>query len=129
MPTEKRKSLWMGFNQWLEELKSTLGYGPLRIWVIGSFVTQKREPGDIDVVIFMPFEKRLALDIRLQKHINPVSKDINSVDAFVVEEFPKDHPSYPIYLSDQAEWADDFGTDRRSRLSVKPKKGFLEINC
>lgn len=47
---EHRRELWSRFERFLRRLRSTgLDY---ELWVNGSFLTQKREPADIDVVVF-----------------------------------------------------------------------------
>ncbi|WP_434777608.1 DUF6932 family protein [Neisseria sp. Ec49-e6-T10] len=74
----KREILFKQFCQLFSKLKE-LGI-PLKIWIDGSFCTEKEEPNDIDIVIeiaeeiinSLPLDKQKQLDILLNNKINKV---------------------------------------------------------
>ena len=53
--TSHRKALFQNYLSFVEGLKKTFGSNFYQ-WVVGSFVTQKPLPGDVDVVTFLPFD-------------------------------------------------------------------------
>lgn len=60
-PFTKSKTRWRVFEAffiYLTELKAVLNV-PMEIWVNGSFTTQKRDPSDIDFVIFV--DRQIAM--------------------------------------------------------------------
>ena len=44
------------------------------------------------------------------------------IDAYLVKEYPIDHPKYPAFKSEQELWLDRYGYDRNGH-----PKGFIKI--
>jgi len=68
----KRAELCKKFKEWLSEVKS-IG-APLTIWVDGSFVTQKSEPEDIDVVCIMESSHLRNLSLEYKNRLSELFK-------------------------------------------------------
>ena len=52
---EHRKGLFDNYLSFLDVLKHTLKT-PYYQWITGSFITAKKQPGDIDLVTFVDYE-------------------------------------------------------------------------
>jgi hypothetical protein len=94
-------------------------------WVDGSFVESKDNPNDVDVVFFVS-----ALDWN-----NLPTDDINflddlfefecfsyKTDAYLVFEFPNNHPQYQAYQNWRLYWTSWFSHTRSGVI-----KGFIEL--
>lgn len=114
---ERRKFLLSQLLHFLHELKNILTDDTV-FWVDGSFVTQKMEPKDIDVVIFVNFQYFKAKESQL----TALKESQEFVDLYYVKVFPKDHPNYQLTQFDKLDWLHFFTTDRKNK-----KKGFIEL--
>jgi hypothetical protein len=126
--TNKRIELFSNYINYSNSLKELCNDVNLIQWIDGSFVTQKAEPKDVDLVTFIDFEIDKELGDKLINYKYPASKNLFRVDAYLVRLYPKGHKYYSIYESDRAYWMDHFNKTRRNRIGNKLPKGFLEIN-
>lgn len=95
-------------------------------WLDGSFVTQKIDPNDIDVVNFVHYSEltndKVNLLRRFLTHIgNP--KEEYMVDGFLVPVYDSADPRYAFTQDRYNYWRTFLGKDRES----KPK-GLLHLN-
>lgn len=91
---------------------------PAEIWVDGSFLTQKPEPNDVDIVVFFPAEildsgPRSQRDIL--KWIGSNLKEELLVDSYVSEVFPISNSRFRQTEWNLRYWKNQFGRDRRQR--------------
>lgn len=94
----------------------TKGQIPTEVWVDGSFVTQKVDPEDVDVVLCMQGE---AYNNGTQEQRNAVDV-VRKVDlksplhchSFVFFEYPESHPLYWKGQWERAYWIKQFGFSR-----------------
>ena len=85
------------------------------LWVDGSFLTEKINPGDVDVVLRIQSsvyddgtsEQRMMVD-----WIRGNLKEYNLCDSYVFHEFPKDDPDYSLGKRDRDYWSKWFGHSR-----------------
>ncbi len=113
---EKRIQLIERFNYLIEKVEQ-IGI-PFEIWINGSFVTNKEEPNDIDIVFFfdpvkansLPDDKKILLE---EVANNPFSKYRYNCDVYFI---PNDNQVLRSY------WRGWFGYTR----SETPK-GFARI--
>ncbi|MFH6992417.1 DUF6932 family protein [Flavobacterium sp. FlaQc-48] len=124
--TEKRKELFDNYVKYSNDLKEVFNLKELQQWINGSYVTQKRNPGDIDLVTFIDYDVIKRLGDTVNKFIFPASESIYGVDAYIIEVYPQDHKDYFKYRADYAHWYEIFTRTRRIRGN-KLAKGFLEI--
>ncbi len=114
------------FNQDLYQLTNQ----PYIQWIDGSFVTNKFSPGDIDVVSFLDF--RLLENDKNELQINfgkqSSSRNYPFVDAYLLADYPAEHPFCKVFQSDKAYWFDHFGHTRFNRNKVRFKKGIIELS-
>ena len=114
----EREKLFRSLMDLVLDLKN-LGAGSFYIWADGSFVTKKRVPRDIDLVVFIShiqMEKiskhRTALEIHFQ----------DDLDIFFENDFPEDHPNHYLTVGNKLRWRETFCYDRLHR-----KKGIVQL--
>lgn len=96
-------------------------------WINGSFITQKQNPKDIDLVTFLDFEVyEKRGDKRLDKFW-AFSLEDKQIDAYLVKEYPKHHVDYKKYLRQKEIWKKRYGTSRPDKNDNIYNKGFVKI--
>lgn len=112
-----RKTLFSEFSLFLNEIKSIVENGML--WLDGSFITLKKDPQDIDILIFVHseilLEKERELTI-LKKKYQP------KIDSYFIELLPENHPQYFLFEMNRKEWLFTFSTSRSFQ-----NKGIIQI--
>jgi hypothetical protein len=83
----------------------------------GSFVSNKNDPGDIDLVCFINGDLIDALSPVDQEKIRelfsgPRTKSTHHCDAYFCVFYPETHPQYEFYRSKRKYWMGEFGYDR-----------------
>lgn len=126
MDSELRNAHFHQYSQYSKKLKALTGEPKIRQWVNGSFVTQKRNPKDIDIVTFIDHKKVKELGAALDEFRNG-AWERHGVDAYIITTFPESNKHHFNYQSDCGYWLDKFGGTRRDRSGKKHSKGFLEI--
>jgi hypothetical protein len=120
-----RGDILEGHNNYIIELFQILEQNFFQ-WLDGSFVTQKLDPNDIDVINFVHYseltnEKAHSLR-RFLTHIgNP--KEEFKVDGFLVPVYEPTDPRFSITKAKYNEWRLIFGNDRNGN-----PKGLLQLD-
>jgi len=125
IPTDKRKTIFENYLKYTEDFKKASNV-TLHQWVNGSFISKKKNPGDIDLVTFLDFELVKKLGKQLDTFKFPGSELNYGVDAYIVEVYPDDNENIFRYRADKAYWYDRFTKTRRIRGN-RLSKGFLEV--
>ena len=97
-------------------------------WINGSFVTQKNTPRDIDLVSFIDYRILENYQPDLNKFVYPLSKEIYSVDAYIVKLFPDNDKNLIFSKSDLLYWFHHFQKTRPNKSGEKLYKGFIKID-
>jgi len=113
-----RRQLFSRLMLFLEDI-STIGCDPIEAWVDGSFVTQKNQPNDIDVVLFVDYQIFELIEARLYELKKSYKKEN---DAYFVCVYPDTHDLHRLTRSDRIYWLNQFSDDRMGR-----KKGIIQI--
>lgn len=85
-------------------------------WIDGSYVTIKQNPGDIDIVSFIDYERINSLPDDARSFCEKVlngrehTKTHYQTHSFLVPTCSKDHPYYTIYNRSRLYWRKWFGT-------------------
>jgi hypothetical protein len=115
---ERRFMLFSVLQNYAAELKATLN-SPFRMWIDGSFVTQKTMPNDIDLVTFVNapnyFHNENVLWTLLNKY--------HQLDAHYSIIYPFNHRLRHTTDWDMENYKDLFLSDRE-----KIKKGLIQLN-
>ncbi|MBV7533721.1 hypothetical protein [Chitinophaga sp. sic0106] len=125
--SSRRQELYNNYINYSDDLKHVLEGQPLLQWIDGSYVTQKAEPNDIDLVTFIDVELIEKAGSKLNQFKYPQSLERYGVDAYLVVRYNRENRKYPLFIGDQMYWKDLFEKTSRSRTGQKHPKGFLEI--
>ena len=100
-----------------------------KMWINGSYVTQKLNPRDIDFVVFIPHNIYATYEHLIESKYKTAGAARNfSVDAYTVKVFSENHSNFVFTQSDTAYWRSWFGETARNRNNQRFQKGFVEIN-
>jgi hypothetical protein len=116
-----RKRIFENYLEYLAILHELIPSGFTQ-WIDGSFTTRKRNPNDIDILTFIPFEifKKNAKEIdKLRQWKYDKQKGI---DGYFLELFPETHQDYKFFNSDYIEWYRTFSRNRSNQ-----EKGIIEL--
>ena len=81
------------------------------VWINGSFVTQKVNPKDIDIVVFVNYEHLRSKEILLSSF----KEKQESVDLYYVKVFPENHENFELTRFDYLHWFYFFTSNRKIR--------------
>jgi hypothetical protein len=109
-----RRRIMDGLNQVVSRLSEAGVIGEL--WIDGSFMTQKINAADVDIVLKAPAEvydrgtpeQRDAIE-----WIHGNLKETHLCDSYIFFFWPKDHPNYSLGEARHEYWMKQFGTSRR----------------
>jgi hypothetical protein len=120
-----RGDIMKGYKKHSEEIVALVG--SCEQLLDGSFVTNKNDPGDVDMVLFVdaavidnltPIQKSEFFALAS----GPQTKATHMCDAYFCLTFPETHPQYPQFRQMRKYWMGEFGFDR----SEVPK-GIVQI--
>jgi hypothetical protein len=114
-----RNDLFALFSQFLNEIREILSCN-FNLFIDGSFVSNKLNPNDIDVVLFVDYQ---IFELN-EKRINELKKRIEYqlLDVYFEKIYPENHPFYIRYHSDSLYWNQLFTRSRQNR-----PKGYLIV--
>jgi hypothetical protein len=128
MPDENRPLIFENFLQFCRELLRDLGLTEIKIWANGSFTARKRNPNDLDVVVFVDAEvSEQHRQLLKTRYRNDLLQKEKRLDVYFVEVYFENHPKHFPMRSDMAYWIEKFTRTRPDWKSVSHKKGLLEI--
>lgn len=113
-----RSTIITGYKRHRSEV-SAFGITCIQL-IDGSFVSNKADPGDIDLVAFMDLDKVDALSLEDQQKLialfsGPATKKSHCCDAYFSPSVPENHPLYNEFRSSRKYWLGEFGYDREDR--------------
>jgi hypothetical protein len=96
-------------------------------WLNGSFVSDKLDPGDIDVVTVLDSDHTDQLDDAEELLLSPLlaqdfTRDIHGCHSFAVAYYPDGHAARAEYEAQAAYWDRQWGHDRDDRA-----KGYIVV--
>ena len=98
-------------------------------WIDGSFVTDRANPRDIDVVNFISADDIDKLTVGQQALLENLvvghnTRDVWGIDSFLVPVVSDGDPRHPLTRKQESYWQDLFS---RVRDDDSIRKGFLEV--
>jgi hypothetical protein len=116
-----RGRIFGGLTSLLAELSAAGMTG--NVWIDGSFVTQKIDPSDCDLVVEAPgiqvldqgppvLQKLLRTRFKAER---AQTKVVYRCDAFLFPDYPVVHVDYGLSMSLRAYWLKQFGFDRAGK--------------
>lgn len=113
--TSRTRATLMGNLQYVSKRLSD-ALLPIDLWIDGSFVTEKLDPRDIDVVARVPEHvynsgNQTMLDALAWLTDDARQGDL-SLDAYEFSDFPQNSPMYPLTRDQIKYWSDLFSGSR-----------------
>lgn len=124
----KRYQMFEHYERYTQEFREKIT-GDFRQWINGSFVSNKKNPKDIDIVNLVDysvFEEKESL-IRSEFIRGAVPKAYG-IDAYLVILYPENHKLHRWTQSDLLHWNEWFTRSRMDWQRRRYPKGFIEIN-
>jgi hypothetical protein len=115
---EHRQTLFIVLQNYIEDLKITLK-APFRMWIDGSFVTEKKRPNDIDLVTFINAPNYFQSEIILHELL----KTYQRLDAHYCAVYPFNHRLRYVTDWEIGDYKELYLSDRN-----KVKKGLIQLN-
>jgi hypothetical protein len=115
----RRQTLFSALSKFIDDLKK-LDVGAITMWINGSFTTTKKYPKDIDLVVFLAFDKIKSNKKDLQ---SLVKINYPLIEVFYEPIYPSGHQLDINNIENQAYWQGVFGFDRKGF-----DKGIIELN-
>ncbi len=125
--SQTRNQNYQNYIRYSSDLKKLLGTQKLHQWINGSFVTKKKNPKDVDLVTFIPYQLIQELGIKLNPFKGIQSWSTYSVDAYIIVVHPQESELFRFTEFDCKEWLYLFTHGKRNRKGEKQQKGFIEI--
>lgn len=127
--SQTRAPLWQSLNILISELRAH-NLLPAKLWIDGSFLTQKVDPDDIDLCIEIDVERMNLAPPPSALFLNQLANhelhaEPRKLHTFLIPSAQTGHPDRINYLALARRWEYDFGTALVSRT----KKGIalLEV--
>ena len=91
---------------------------PSEIWVDGSFLTQKMDPGDVDLVVVVPSATLPGTAQQQQVLSRVANKNFGPAlcDSYVIVDYPNGHTNYGISEIMRAYWIKQFCFNRKEEM-------------
>ena len=103
--------------------------GDFRHWINGSFVSNKKNPKDIDFVNLVDYQIVETKEVLIKREFikNAISKN-QLLDAYLLILYPKSHKLRGWTNSDLLYWNDWFTNSKMNKQRKRSPKGYIEIN-
>jgi len=118
--SKRRPELWKNLLFVLDRLREL--NIPCEIWIDGSLLTKKIDPGDVDLLVDIPIEVLDHADTSqsefIEKLVDKFFKTSGRLESFVMFSAPTGHASHVASEQARRQWAKDWGF---AYVSKEPK--------
>ena len=123
-----RNEIFKNLKKYIDDFEEEIGYS-FKLWINGSFVSNKTNPGDVDIVILINRENAQEKEqILKERFLNKKSLANYKIDAYIVRTVAGDHEEYSKTLSDLLYWEHWFSNTKKNRAKKRFPKGFIELS-
>lgn len=124
-----RYEIFASYEKFLTDLQNIITVSFTQ-WIDGSFISNRANPKDIDLITIVNFEiyeqNNRIFDTRFTSANARATYPY--VDAYIVADYPPDHPKHIFTTSDLAYWRNFFGKTRVNRNRKQFPKGIIQIH-
>ncbi len=120
--SKTRKRLFENYLQYIYRFQDEV-FPFFEQWINGSFVTQKENPKDIDLVTFLDYEVYEKRGDKVLDKFWTFSLEDEGIDSYLVRDYPESHIKFAKTIHFKKEWRDLYGSTRGKTRN----KGFLKI--
>jgi hypothetical protein len=127
--SKTREKIFTGFLQYILDIHKLIGSG-WTIWIGGSFITNKKDPDDIDIVNIFNWTKEINNQSHLfgENFFSDNSKRKYYVDGYFIALYPENSEKYLYNTQDIEHWKDFFSHTREDIIGYRHPKGIIEVN-
>jgi hypothetical protein len=126
--SDTRKKLFQNYLSYITKFKIQIS-SDFHQWIDGSFVSNKLNPNDIDMVTFLNQRDYQENVTQLSEFQGDILKKEQKLDCYFVKEYPIEHKNYEIITHyDSVEWFHLFSKTRVQRNGKRYSKGIIQIN-
>jgi len=118
----QRKILFKNYLEYIHRFEKEV-FPHFEQWIDGSFVSQKENPNDIDVVTFLDYKIFELRGNEIISQFLSFSLEEKFLDAYIVTQYPDNHPNFKLFENQKREWSKRFSSDRTG----ENLKGFIKI--
>jgi hypothetical protein len=117
-----RALIFENFTRYIHDFQNTIATD-FCLWIDGSFVTNKINPNDLDMVILIDNEvyQKYEQLINTQFNAPNISTTYPKIDVYMLVNHPK------TFILDKAYWYNMWTKTRPNRIKKTFEKGFLQI--
>jgi hypothetical protein len=124
--SETRKTLFDNYLRYLDSFSKEITPNFMQ-WIDGSFVTQKENPNDIDLVTFISRKEYIDAGKNIGNYLS-FSLEAEKIDAYILEIYPSETVEFTDYtLKHQNDWYKRFSKTKVNSISTYNKKGFIQL--
>lgn len=120
--SETRKRLFENYLRYIYRFQDEV-FPIFEQWINGSFVTQKENPKDIDIVTFLDYEVYEKRGDAILDKFWSFSLEDEGIDSYIVRDFPENHSKFEKTVRSKKEWTNLY-SGTRGKFEYK---GFLKI--
>ncbi|MFD2569499.1 DUF6932 family protein [Spirosoma soli] len=123
-----RQTIFASYRRFIEEFTKQV-CAECTHWIDGSFVTDKLNPNDLDVVVLIPdacYDVHQSL-IESNFRLGGAKQLFPGLDVYTVRCYEAESSKHYITEYDLAYWYDWFTQTRPNRFGKRYKKGFVEV--
>ncbi|MFK7933926.1 MAG: hypothetical protein AB8G22_10475 [Saprospiraceae bacterium] len=124
--SERRLLLFNNYLRFLYRFQD-LVFPYFEQWIDGSFISQKENPKDIDIVTFLDYRVYRLKGEPFMDQFWSFSLEDEFIDSYIVEIYPESHEMYVPYQQNIERFTNLYGTSRADDRGVVKEKGFLKI--
>jgi hypothetical protein len=124
--SETRKTLFDNYLRYIDNFSKEITPNFTQ-WIDGSFVSQKENPNDIDLVTFISGELYTTKQAEIEKFWTTNTYHLG-LDAFIMSVFEKQDTAYSQYITYYNEWIERFSRTRKDENGNHFNKGFIAVN-
>lgn len=126
--SQTREKIFRGFLQYILDINKYI-QDKWTIWIGGSFLTDKLDPGDIDIVNIFEWSENINAKAKTfeRRFFSENAKKKYNVDAYFIATYPDNDERYKYAMDDLNHWKDFFGHSHESIFGGRSPKGFIEI--
>ena len=123
-----RKRLSTNFIEFINRIQQNFNQEEFKVWIDGSFVSQKLDPRDIDAVFMLDFKvcERYKSVLDNQFFIKEL-KFSKGLDLYYSCEYPTNHKRHFLSHLNHLYWQDVYGSTRKDDNDRQHSKGFIEL--
>lgn len=123
--SERRRWLFENYLAFVSTMQSDV-FPYFVQWVNGSFVTQKEEPKDIDILTFLDYRVYKAKSEEMERFWS-FNLESKGLDNYFVADYPPEHELHALTLENQTKWQKLYTHTRPQEDGTILPKGFLEL--